>query len=83
MIYQINDRYYIKISPRQYVQLDFNIVDNDVILVPTSNKIEINPLNLDVKQIDFQNEKEKIKLMLKKSDDETRFNKKNNRNKNK
>lgn len=83
MIYQINDRYYIKISPRQYVQLDFNIVDNDVILVPTSNKIEINPLNVDVKQIDFQNEKEKIKLMLKKSDDETRFNKKNNRNKNK
>lgn len=83
MIYQINDRYYIKISPRQYVQLDFNIVDNDVILVPTSNKIEINPLNVDVKQIDFQNEKEKIKLMLKKSDDKTRFNKKNNRNKNK
>ncbi len=83
MIYQINDRYYIKISPRQYVQLDFNIVDDDVILVPTSNKIEINPLNVDVKQIDFQNEKEKIKLMLKKSDDETRFNKKNNRNKNK
>ena len=83
MIYQINDRYYIKISPRQYVQLDFNIVDDDVILVPTSNKIEINPLDMDIKQIDFQNEKEKIKLMLKKSDDETRFNKKNNRNKNK
>lgn len=83
MIYQIDDRYYIKISPRQYVQLDFNIVDNDVILVPTSNKIEINPLDMDIKQIDFQNEKEKIKLMLKKSDDEIRFNKKNNRNKNK
>lgn len=83
MIYQIDDRYYIKISPRQYVQLDFNIVDDDVILVPTSNKIEINPLNVDIKQIDFQNEKEKIKLMLKKSDDEIRFNKKNNRNKNK
>lgn len=83
MIYQIDDRYYIKISPRQYIQLDFNIVDDDVILVPTSNKIEINPLDVDIKQIDFQNEKEKIKLMLKKSDDETRFNKKNNRNKNK
>ncbi len=75
MIYQIEDTYYIKVSPIQYVQLDFEIKEDELILVPTKNKIEVNSTDTKIKEINFQNEKDIIKNKIMSVDNEPRHNK--------
>lgn len=41
MLYKINNKYYIK-RTSCFVEVDFDVTENDVILKPTTNKITIN-----------------------------------------
>lgn len=63
MIYQIKDKYYINVAPHIFKEINLCLKDNDLILVPTNNKIEIYKMH-EVKQIFFQNEKESLKKKL-------------------
>lgn len=63
MIYLINNKYYIRVAPLKYTEIDFELKNNDVIIKPTRNRIEANG-NMIIKEVNFQNEKEKIKHSL-------------------
>lgn len=63
MIYLINNKYYIRVAPLKYTEIDFALKNNDVIIKPTRNRIEANG-NTIIKEVNFQNEKEKIKHSL-------------------
>ena len=63
MIYLINNKYYIRVAPLKYTEIDFELKNNDVIIKPTRNKIEANG-NMIINEVNFQNEKEKIKYSL-------------------
>ena len=63
MIYQINNKYYIRVAPSIYTEISFILKNDDVIIKPTSNKIEVNS-GAEIKQLDFQKEKVKIKQNL-------------------
>lgn len=41
MLYKINNKYYIK-RTSCFVEVEFDVTENDVILKPTTNKITIN-----------------------------------------
>lgn len=66
MIYQIKDKYYINVAPHIFKEVVLQIENNDLVLVPTENKIEVYKMH-EVKQIYFQNEKESLlrKFLLK------------------
>ena len=66
MIYQIKDKYYINVAPHIFKEVVLKIENNDLVLVPTENKIEVYKMH-EVKQIYFQNEKESLlrKFLLK------------------
>ena len=62
MIYKINNKYYVKIG-YEYNEIDIVLDDKgDVALVPLKNRIEGN--GLDVKQINFLEQKENLKKEL-------------------
>lgn len=63
MIYQIENKYYIRISPMRYTEIKFLLKDNDVLISPTQNRIIANA-SMKIKEINFQNEKENIKASL-------------------
>lgn len=63
MIYLINNKYYIRVAPLKYTEIDFELKNNNVIIKPTRNRIEANG-NMIIKEVNFQNEKEKIKHSL-------------------
>lgn len=63
MIYQIKDKYYINVAPHIFKEVSLRLENNDLILVPTDNKIEVYKMH-EVKQIFFQNEKENLKKKL-------------------
>lgn len=63
MIYQIDDKYYVNISPNIYVEVELKITKDDLILVPTTRQREINK-TYEIKQIYFLQEKEKLKEKL-------------------
>lgn len=63
MIYQIQDKYYINVAPHIFKEVNLCLKDNDIILVPTDNKIEVYKM-YEVKQIYFQQEKEILKKKL-------------------
>lgn len=63
MIYQIQDKYYINVAPHIFKEVNLCLKNDDLILVPTNNKIEVYKM-CDVKQIFFQNEKENLKKKL-------------------
>ena len=63
MIYQINDKYYINVAPHIFKEVSLCLKNDDLILVPTDNKIEVYKMH-EVKQIYFQNEKESLKKKL-------------------
>lgn len=65
MIYQIDDKYYINVAPNVYKEIELRLEQDDVIIVPTKNKREVYKMS-EVKQIYFQNEKDKIKEKLQK-----------------
>ena len=63
MIYQIKDKYYINVAPHIFKEVNLCLKNDDLILVPTNNKIEVYK-TYEVKQIFFQNEKESLKKKL-------------------
>lgn len=63
MIYQIQDKYYINVAPHVFKEVNLCLKDDDLILVPTNNKIEVYKMH-EVKEIYFQHEKESLKKKL-------------------
>ena len=63
MIYKIDSKYYVNISPSVYVEIHFEISNKDVVIKPTNNKKEVNS-NDKIVAIDFSKEKENIKKKL-------------------
>ena len=63
MIYQIDDKYYVNISPNMYVEVELKLEEDDLVLVPTTKQREINKTH-EIKQIYFLQEKDKLKEML-------------------
>ena len=68
MIYQIKNRYYIRVAPMKYTEVNFVLKNNDVVIQPTENRL-ISNQDMVIKEINFQNEKEKIKADLLKKDE--------------
>ena len=63
MLYQIENKYYIRVAPMRYTEVKLSLTNDDVTIKPTRNKIESSG-NTVIKEINFQKEKEKIKLDL-------------------
>lgn len=63
MLYQIENKYYIRVAPMKYTEVKFVLKHNDVVIQPTSNKIESTG-TMTITQIDFQKEKDNIKSKL-------------------
>lgn len=70
MIYQIDDKYYVNISPNIYVEIELRLQDDDLILVPTDKQREVNK-TYKIKTIFFEQEKDKLKEKIKKETDKT------------
>lgn len=70
MLYQIKNKYYIKVAPMKYTEVTFVLENDDVIIKPTRNKIESN-CETQIKEINFQKEKDNIMSNLLKKDDTT------------
>ena len=66
MIYLINGKYYVKISPLTYSEIKLELKGEDLNLVPIGNKIEVNS-NTKIKEIVFRDEKDNLKKQLTKS----------------
>lgn len=65
MIYLINGKYYVKISPLTYSEIKLELKGEDLNLVPIGNKIEVNS-DTKIKEIVFRDEKDNLKKQLKK-----------------
>lgn len=63
MIYQIENKYYIRVAPMKYTEIKFVLKNNDVAISTTQNRIIANA-SMKIKEINFQNEKENIKASL-------------------
>ena len=72
MIYQIDDKYYVNISPNIYVEVELKLEKDDLVLVPTTRQREVNK-TYEVKQIFFIQEKDKLKEKLLKEQTPTLF----------
>lgn len=72
MIYQIKDKYYINVAPHIFKEVSLCLKNDDLVLVPTDNKIEVYKTH-EVEQIYFQNEKESLKKKLFPTNSNTRF----------
>lgn len=70
MLYQIKDKYYIRVAPMKYTEVTFVLKDNDVIIKPTRNKIESDS-ETQIKEINFQKEKDNIMSDLLRKDETT------------
>lgn len=71
MIYEINNKYYVKVG-YEYNEIEIKLDENkEVVLVPLKNRI--NGDGKDIKTIVFKDEQEKFKqkLLRKKSKEET------------
>lgn len=69
MIYLINEKYYVKISPLMYSEVKLEMKNKDLTLVPVGNKIELDS-NTKVKEIIFRDEKENLMKQLQKSSED-------------
>lgn len=63
MIYQIENKYYIRVAPMKYTEVKFILKNDDVVIETTQNRIIVNG-NMNIKEINFQQDKEKIKASL-------------------
>lgn len=77
MIYLIDDKYYVNISPNIYVEVELKIEKDDLVLVPTNKQREVNK-TYEIKQIIFSQEKEKLKENLLKEKSKKSFSSKTN-----
>ena len=68
MLYQIENKYYVRVAPMKYTEVKFILKNNDVVIQPTKNKLESNGRTI-IKEFNFQHEKDNIKSdLLKKQD---------------
>lgn len=63
MLYIIDNKYYIKVAPMIYKEVEFKLINDDVVIFTTKNKIEVNSKTI-INTINFQSEKDKIKESL-------------------
>lgn len=63
MLYQIENKYYIRVAPRKYTEVKFVLKHDDVVIQTTNNRIESDG-NTVITQINFQKEKDNIKSKL-------------------
>lgn len=68
MLYKIANKYYIRVAPMRYTEVEFVIENDDVIIKPTKNKLLANA-NISIDEINFQKEKENIKKKLNNNSD--------------
>ena len=70
MIYEINGKYYIKISPFTYKEIEMELKNDDVVVVSKPTKLEATGTMI-INAIDFQSEKNKFKEQLLQQQEET------------
>lgn len=70
MIYQIENKYYIRVAPMKYTEVKLVIKNNDLVIETTQNRIITNS-GMQIKEINFQQEKENIKASLLEKPNET------------
>ena len=75
MIYLINGKYYVKISPLTYSEIKLELKGEDLNLVPIGNKIEVNS-DIKIKEIVFRDEKDELKNKINDGVDEDNNNEK-------
>jgi len=63
MIYQIENKYYIRVAPMKYTEIKFSLRDDEVVIVPTQKRIIINA-DTKITEINFKENKEQIKTSL-------------------
>ena len=63
MIYQIENKYYIRVAPMKYTEVKFALKNDDVVIETTQNRIIVDS-NTHVIEKNFQQEKENIKASL-------------------
>lgn len=63
MLYKINNKYYVRVAPMRYTEVNFILKNDDVVIQLTQHKIESNGQTV-IKEFDFQKEKESIKKSL-------------------
>lgn len=63
MLYKIDNKYYIRVAPMKYTEVNFILKNDDVVIQPTRNRLESNGQTI-VTEIDFQREKDSIKSDL-------------------
>ena len=70
MIYQIKNKYYVRVAPMKYTEVKFVLEKDEVVIKTTGNKL-ISNADMEIKEINFQQEKEKIKANLLKPTEKT------------
>lgn len=63
MIYEINNEYYIRISPLRYKKIKMELINDDVKIVALPETLEANGKMI-ITQIDFQQKKDVFKNKL-------------------
>lgn len=63
MLYQIENKYYIRVAPMKYTEVNFIIKNDDVVIQPTQNRILVTG-GTKIKELNFQEEKNNIKTSL-------------------
>lgn len=63
MIYQIENKYYIRVAPMKYTEVKLVLKNNDIVIETTQNRIIANA-SMRITEINFQQEKENIKASL-------------------
>ena len=73
MIYQINGKYYVRLYPNRYSEIEIKLNNDDVVLVPTERRLNTTSSDK-IKAIDFQKEKDTFKKELLKREKSTEKN---------
>jgi hypothetical protein len=72
MLYEINNKYYVNISPSIYVEVVITLINGEGVITPTQNRLEANS-NTTINSITLKEIVEKIKTNTKATED-TEFN---------
>lgn len=70
MIYKIANKYYVKISPMVFSEVELVVENNEVVIKPVGKKVEVNA-NTEVAAINLADEKTKVLKNYNKKDVET------------
>lgn len=70
MIYQINGKYYVRLYPNRYAEIEIKLHNDSVVLVPTERRLDTS-LGDEIIPINFQAEKDNFKKELLKKEKPT------------